>query len=95
MLMDMFERRAQLTPAPSMRQSSYLDGFEARMTTPEYRWPLGNSLVIWTTILLLYTSVFVAMRTWGRWQQQWSWADGVFLTGYVSRVRHRNPTPRF
>lgn len=46
--------------------------------------PLGNSLIIWTTLLLLYTSLFVAVRTWAKWQQQWSWADGVFLAGYVS-----------
>jgi hypothetical protein len=65
------------------------------MTTPESRWPLGKYLFIWTIILLLYTSFFVAMRAWGKWRQQWSWADGVFLTGYVSRARHRNPNPRF
>lgn len=46
--------------------------------------PLGNSLLIWTTLLLLYSSFFVAVRTWAKRQLSWSWADGIFVGGYVS-----------
>jgi hypothetical protein len=45
--------------------------------------PMGNALIVWTTIFLLWSSFFVAIRTWARWQQHWFWADGVFIAGYV------------
>lgn len=54
------------------------------MDPPDITFPLGNSLLIWTTLLLLYSSFFVAVRTWARWQLSWSWADGIFVGGYVS-----------
>jgi hypothetical protein len=45
--------------------------------------PLGNALIIWTTILLLSSSSFVAVRLWAKWQQSRPLADGVFVAGYV------------
>jgi len=49
--------------------------------------PLGNALIIWTTILLLSSSSFVAVRLWAKWQQYRPWADGVFIAGYVCASR--------
>jgi hypothetical protein len=53
------------------------------MGTIEGTMPMGNALIVWTTIFLLWSSFFVAIRTWARWQQHWFWADGVFIAGYV------------
>lgn len=58
------------------------------MEEQELRLPLGNWLLIWTTLLLIYSSSFVIIRAWAKWQQQWAWADWIFVAGYVSRVQN-------
>jgi hypothetical protein len=60
------------------------------MTTPQITRPIGNALIIWTTLPLLWSSFFVGIRTWAKWQQQWSYADGVFVAGYVSCSDNRS-----
>jgi hypothetical protein len=58
------------------------------MGTIEGTIPMGNALIVWTTLLLLWNSFFVAIRMWAKWQQHWSLADGVFVAGYVCTSNH-------
>ncbi|KAM0714980.1 hypothetical protein Q7P37_009445 [Cladosporium fusiforme] len=56
------------------------------MDEHDNRFPLGHSLLIWTTLLLLYSSSLVIIRTWAKWQHQWSWSDWIFVAGYLAAL---------
>ncbi|OQO02776.1 hypothetical protein B0A48_11058 [Cryoendolithus antarcticus] len=44
---------------------------------------LSNLLLVVTSILLVWTTLFAAVRVWAKTQSQWHWADYIFLGGYV------------
>nr|OQO30673.1 hypothetical protein B0A51_01948 [Rachicladosporium sp. CCFEE 5018] len=44
---------------------------------------LANLLIVVTSILLVWTTLFAAVRVWAKTQSQWHWADYVFLGGYA------------
>jgi hypothetical protein len=58
-----------------------------KMGSQESTIPIGNALTVWTTLFLLWSSFFFAVRVWAKWQQHWSSADAVFVVAYVWAVK--------
>lgn len=48
----------------------------------------SRPLLVLTTLLLIWTTLFAGIRLWARWQQQRSWLDAGFAAGYVSAHLH-------